>query len=174
MSSLNPQESSKEQSRTASSYFALGLYEVENYDGGNRVEVRPVNSRIQDTGSQQRGKETIPALVPNVGDAHAYGDGQKLLVGFDNNETAYVVGAYDDPDDVSSSGDERVIGNHASDAEIRIKGDGTVVINADTVEIGGTGGSPVARKGDSVEVDDPDSGTITGTITGGSGNVNAE
>jgi uncharacterized Zn-binding protein involved in type VI secretion len=55
-----------------------------------------------------------------------------------------------------------------AEIEIDDSGGNTVVnVNADTVKLAG-GGNPVARKGDSVEVDDPDSGTLTGQITGGS------
>jgi hypothetical protein len=42
-----------------------------------------------------------------------------------------------------------------------------------TIRIGNPDGDlqPIARKGDSVEVSDPDSGTLSGTITEGSGDV---
>lgn len=50
---------------------------------------------------------------------------------------------------------------------------GNVVIEGGTVDLGGTGGSAVARIGDGVQVTDPISGTLYGTITEGSAAVNA-
>jgi hypothetical protein len=56
----------------------------------------------------------------------------------------------------------------------RAEPDLVVEVDADgTIRLGDPSGSlqPVARKGDSVEVSDPESGTLTGSITGGSNTV---
>jgi len=82
---------------------------------------------------------------------------------------------------------ERVIHHEQSDAEIRLREDGSVVINADSCEIQidgetqltltdtdislGAGDSPIARKGDSVSVNTT---TGEGTITEGSNTVSSE
>jgi hypothetical protein len=58
-----------------------------------------------------------------------------------------------------------------STTEISIQTDGDVNINANGNIVLAGGGNAVAREGDSVEVSDPKSGTLTGTITGGSNNV---
>jgi len=54
-----------------------------------------------------------------------------------------------------------------------VNGD-TVTVESDDVNLGGTSGNKVARKGDAVEVSDPESGTLTGTITEGSSEVSSE
>lgn len=66
--------------------------------------------------------------------------------------------------------DERVINHRHSETTIRIKPDGTVLIDAENIELG-EDGSAVARKGDAVSVD-PDSGE--GTITEGSSSVSSQ
>jgi hypothetical protein len=58
---------------------------------------------------------------------------------------------------------------------LSIKADGEITIDAPTVRLGGdTGTTVVARKGDSVEVPDPLSGTATGSITSGASNTEAK
>jgi len=65
-----------------------------------------------------------------------------------------------------------------SEANVAIEIDSTgatpiVNVKADTINLGDPEGDlkPVARVDDSVEVSDPDSGTLSGTITSGSSNV---
>jgi hypothetical protein len=65
-----------------------------------------------------------------------------------------------------------------SDANVSIEIDDSgsapiVNVKGATINLGDPSGDlkEVARKGDAVEVEDPDSGTIEGTITGGSSNV---
>jgi len=63
------------------------------------------------------------------------------------------------------------IDDTGSKTEISIDTDGDVNINADGNIVLAGGGGAVARQGDPVAVDDPDSGTLIGTITGGSDDV---
>lgn len=63
------------------------------------------------------------------------------------------------------------VDDSGSTTEVTIDCEGDVTINADgVVKLGDSSGTyePVARKGDSVEVSDPDSGTLSGEITSGS------
>lgn len=63
---------------------------------------------------------------------------------------------------IDSSGNKRAL--------VRINSDNTVEIEADNIKLG-SGGAGFARVGDTVEVSDPISGTLTGTITSGSSKV---
>ena len=56
-----------------------------------------------------------------------------------------------------------------TDGDISVKATDAVTVEAPSVKLGGeTGTKLVARKGDTVEVSDPVSGTLNGTITSGS------
>jgi hypothetical protein len=62
-------------------------------------------------------------------------------------------------------------GNYTVD----ISASGEVTVDSDTVKLGGkTGTKVVARKGDTVETNDPLTGTNTGQITGGASNTEAK
>lgn len=62
-----------------------------------------------------------------------------------------------------------------ADSDISISTTGTAIVDADTVKLGGTTGTKVvARKGDTVETNDPLSGSNTGTITSGASNTEAK
>lgn len=78
------------------------------------------------------------------------------------------------PDGLSDPTTEIEIDDSGSTTQINITTDGDINIDADgNVYLGDSSGTfkEVARKGDPVEVFDPDSGTNTGNITDGSSNV---
>lgn len=79
------------------------------------------------------------------------------------------------PDDMDTPSSTVEVDDSGDATVVTIEAEGDVVINSSNgnVILGGTDGQPVARKGDPVSVDDPDSGTLTGQIDDGSTNVDA-
>lgn len=85
---------------------------------------------------------------------------------------AFIVGVIGNrsDDEPEHTQNERVINHRHSDTTLRIKDDGTVVINAHTIKLG-EGGDAVARVGDSVSVSTT---TGEGEITSGSDSVTSQ
>jgi hypothetical protein len=83
----------------------------------------------------------------------------------------------------SKQGDDTFDLSIKTDGDVSISAAGSVtatategvVVDSPTVKLGGdTGTKVVARKGDSVEVSDPLSGTLTGSVTDGASNTEAK
>jgi hypothetical protein len=124
-------------------------------------------------------------MAPTQADVNLPQVGDVVLVANARNVVPVVIGTiYPMDSDIAPAynGGERVIGHVASESTITLQENGNVEIDAagdvtvyadGTVRMGNSSGTaePVARQGDSVEVSDPDSGTLTGQITGGSGDV---
>lgn len=72
--------------------------------------------------------------------------------------------------EIDDSGSDPII--NISGKTVNIESD-SAIVNSQSVKLGDSSGTfeGVAREGDTVEVDDPDSGTISGVITSGSSNV---
>lgn len=68
---------------------------------------------------------------------------------------------------VRKDGDGSYTVTIAGDSEVSIESESSITVDAPDVNLGGVGGEPVARVGDSVEVQSAD-GTLSGEITDGS------
>lgn len=65
--------------------------------------------------------------------------------------------------------------NSSGDYDIKLSASGEIVVDSDKVQLGGNSGTKVvARKGDTVETNDPLTGTNTGNITSGASNTEAK
>lgn len=137
----------------------------------------------------------VPVRQPTGGAAFVPQEGDMVLVGYlqGSGERPVVLGAvYGDADDdrapIASAGDIRLtrgdlaveLAGDGSAARLALRPDATTepdlvveVAESGTIRLGKPDGSlkPIAREGDTVEVSDPDSGTLTGEITGGSSDV---
>lgn len=171
--SLNPYESADESANEEASALSLSRYIVRGQDyGSNTLQLEPFKSKTQ-SAEESNVQSNISALVPQVGDAPNFENGEIVIVGFLASSLPVVLGTDSIEVDIPDQSEgERVLGHNASDSLIRIKANGNVVIDAEaTLELGGEGGAKVARKGDAISTDGPDS--TTGEITGGSDTVNA-
>ncbi|AGM11354.1 baseplate V-like protein [Halogranum tailed virus 1] len=97
-------------------------------------------------------------------EAHPDGDWMRISQKSNDDDSGSAANARIEIDD---SGANPVVNIETNGADININ------VSGGQVKLGDPNGTfaEVARKGDAVEVDDPDSGTITGTITEGSSDV---
>ena len=190
-----------EQNRTASeksqnARFDVGkVLQVESNEGASENALVPhiakINVRAEDTA------RWMPVVIPVHGDVNVPAVNSRVLVGYMRGDRPFAIPIYAGDEDVPKYDvGQRILGHPPTDSKvlfepngdmtvkndsgstIKLKKNGNVIINNDgDVLIGDedTGNtSPVARQGDSVEVDDPDSGTLTGTITDGSDSVESK
>jgi len=146
------------------------------------VNVPIVNARVLVGYLRGNRPFAIPAYYGDE-DVRPYDVGDRILghpetdarMKIDNDGNITVVDANGN-EVVTDDGNGDTIVKNNSGSTVKLKSNGDVIINNDgTLYLGSdTGTEPVARKGDSVEVDDPDSGTITGQITQGSTDVETE
>jgi len=135
-----------------------------------------------------------PVVVPTSGSVVTPREGDLVLLQFPRrSDQPFVTGVVygDADDDRAPVGESGTVRFGRGDLEVQLAGDGSsarlalrpdattspdLVVEVDesgTIRLGRPDGSlkPIARQGDAVQVTDPDSGTLTGEITGGSSDV---
>lgn len=140
----------------------------------------------------ESGSVWCPVTMGTNGDVSLPPEDSLVIVGYLTGDRPFAIPVYAGNEEVRSyEQNERIVGHeptdscirikpdgettveHESGSTVRLKSNGDVIINSDgQVFLGDESGTnPVARKGDSVEINDSQSGTETGKITGGSQNV---